>query len=393
MRLTLALLSLTALLCACAPDDDLHSTGTNLLLGDSAYAAWTGHDLPHDLTEQERVRTHLAFVEQHLQMLPTDHLTQAQRAARARHLARLREYWVAGRFPRNDGHPDARRPTFIDDTGAICAVGYLIEQELGRAVLADIAAHEKYDFIAQIDDPALHAWQPTSGLTMTELAMIQPSYHWEEPIEPPRRPYPPPHVDLEALAQRARDAAQPGVERCFDRFDRAQRHAHWDFTATVTWDVSGEVSAVGFEIPSSSPLLNECVSDEIQRHRLPINYPGASPFFTTRLRFTGPRLPIVPQGRPADLSAGLERIDRRARACYAPPNPSQGTALVPLTIAIRTDGRVAWARIAPQHRLLGPLKDPQIHQCVLDAAQSEIFAPFQGPLFEARLHLSLPSPA
>jgi hypothetical protein len=98
--------------------------------------------------------------------------------ARANNLARLEAYIAARHFPRNDDHPEARRPTFVDRRGAICAVGALFAADRGRGAAERIAAGHKYDFIVDIDDAELAAWQRDSGLSMAELAIIQPAYHW-----------------------------------------------------------------------------------------------------------------------------------------------------------------------------------------------------------------------
>jgi hypothetical protein len=71
---------------------------------------------------------------------------------------------------------DDRKPCFIDDGGNICAVGYLVEQTAGRAAAEAINARHQYDELLAMDDPTLLAWATKSGFTLTELAMIQPTY-------------------------------------------------------------------------------------------------------------------------------------------------------------------------------------------------------------------------
>lgn len=148
----------------------------NAVIGDVSYWVRFGRWPGPDADETTRIRTHLAFVEHLLRTRPTNHLSPAQRAARARHLDRLRAYWTRGVFPRNDGFPSPRRPTFIDDAGRLCAVGYLIAQSAGRAVAERINARYKYAYLQTIDAPVLDRWIARSGFTERELAMIQPAY-------------------------------------------------------------------------------------------------------------------------------------------------------------------------------------------------------------------------
>ena len=151
----------------------LHTTGINVQVGD--LSAQLGYvDGP---TEDDRIRGHLLFAHDVLAVADTSGLSPALRVARAKNLERLALYARIGQFPRNDDHPDALRPTFVDDGGAICAVGALFASDAGYPAAKRIAdAGYKYAFIAELDDPALLAWQTTSGLSRDELALIQPSY-------------------------------------------------------------------------------------------------------------------------------------------------------------------------------------------------------------------------
>src|SRR6266508_2888718 len=78
--------------------------------------------------ETARIRTHLATVEAELRSKDVSALTATQRAARARNLAVLHEYWVRGVFPVNTDFPGRRIPYFVDRYGTPCAMAYLIEQ-------------------------------------------------------------------------------------------------------------------------------------------------------------------------------------------------------------------------------------------------------------------------
>lgn len=364
----------------------LRSEGTNLILGDSSYEGWTGEALPEELPEQERVRTHLAYVEQRLRLAPTGHLDEASRQARQKNLDRLRDYWVAGDFPHNDGHPDARRPVFVDDQGAVCAVGHLIAQDLGREAIEPIAQQEKYDFIAEIEHPALSQWQQTSGLSMRELAMIQPSYHWQQP-----RPEPPSiRRDLQRLQRRA----QARINQCVkDRHpDQAPAGVN-QFQATLTWDKEGRVVAVGTDLRGLAPELESCLRQSLESMALQrlSHYGQHTENMTQSFRFTLPRpQPPAPTPGPSDLDQGLHAIQVRAASCFAHSEGPGGSWLVPMTVAINNGGKVAWARIAPQHLLRAPLNQGQVHGCLIQAAQSQSFASYQGPLLEAHLHIQVP---
>lgn len=148
----------------------------NTLLGDKSYLHTFGEYLTEKVPEQVRIKTHLQYVESILRSRSVDHLTKEQQRNRFTHLKHLREYYQAGNFPHNDGHPDARRPTFISRDGNICAVGYLIEQSLGRDIVERMNQDYKYHFIKDIDAPVFKEWVRSSGFTIRELTMIQPMY-------------------------------------------------------------------------------------------------------------------------------------------------------------------------------------------------------------------------
>jgi len=161
------------------PAPDLHTTGINLYLGDlGAVAGYVParSGLTAAQAERERVRGHLRFAHDLLATADTSAWPTARRAARARNLERLQRYADAGAFPHNDDHPDRLRPTFVDRAGTLCAVGALYAADRGRGAAERIASTYNYAFVPQIDDPDLRAWQQTSGLSLVELAIIQPAY-------------------------------------------------------------------------------------------------------------------------------------------------------------------------------------------------------------------------
>lgn len=150
----------------------------NPLLRDESFIARYG--VSPDVTngETQRIQTHLSYVEQMLRT-PSRELTTAQQHNRTKVLDLLRDYWQAAKFPINAEYPGERRPCFIDDAGTICAVGYLVEQTLGREVAEQINADHQYDFLLDMNEPLIAAWAEENGLTLEECAMIQPAYGWQ----------------------------------------------------------------------------------------------------------------------------------------------------------------------------------------------------------------------
>lgn len=147
----------------------------NSVIGEEAFkAAFDRPPSSHD-SEYTRIHTHLAYVEQLLRERGEDD------AQRRRSLDLLREYRLLGQFPRNHGYPDQRRPCFIDREGRICAVGYLVEKTAGLELAQHINDRHQYDYLSDMDDSQLLAWAETTGLTLEELAMIQPTYGWWPP--------------------------------------------------------------------------------------------------------------------------------------------------------------------------------------------------------------------
>ncbi len=129
--------------------------------------------------ETARIRTHLATVERELRANDASSLTLAQRAARARNLDVLHEYWVRGIFPRNTDFPGERVPYFIDRYGTRCAMAYLIEQSGhgGGDFVARVAATHNNARIWELqNDQALVTWLDQNGMTLAEAARVQPQY-------------------------------------------------------------------------------------------------------------------------------------------------------------------------------------------------------------------------
>ncbi len=154
----------------------VNRTPVNVILGDASFLLAHGR-FPDELTnEEERVKSHLMFVEEQLRRSSPSDLSARQRTNRSKMLDLLHSYWNKGEFPKNDGHPDPRRPCFIDKEGNICAVGFLIQETMGRELAEEINRDYKYSYISEIDEPILAEWAKENGLSLMECAMIQPAY-------------------------------------------------------------------------------------------------------------------------------------------------------------------------------------------------------------------------
>jgi hypothetical protein len=148
--------------------------GANHHAGDDGFVAKLGRR-PSAGEEQLRMREHLLAIRA---KLGASKATKPElEPVRARLLAHLDDYIAKGTTPKNE-HLRWRTPVFIDDHGTICAVGYLIEKSVGRAVAESIASTHRYRYLEEIaaDLPAVRAWIEQSGFTLDELASIQPGY-------------------------------------------------------------------------------------------------------------------------------------------------------------------------------------------------------------------------
>jgi hypothetical protein len=225
----------------------------NAVIGDESYVARFGTAPDASVDEDVRIRVHLEHVEALLRAADTGHLTGAQRAERARHLDRLHAYHRAGVFPRNHSVP-GRRPHFIDEDGRPCAVGYLIEQSAGRAAAEAINARHEWSYLPDID--GIDAWVAASGLSVRELAMIQPGYDWRPP------PPPPPPDDREVLRQAIVDGlddASEAIQACADRFDR------WSTRETVRVAITVRFRAVRIGTRGIGGSMRRCVRRAVEQ--------------------------------------------------------------------------------------------------------------------------------
>ncbi|MBL8019646.1 MAG: hypothetical protein JNM27_08290 [Leptospirales bacterium] len=130
---------------------------------------------PIELGETELLKTHLRLVEESLRSVDVSRLSPELRGARSKNLDALHDYWSRQSSPGNRMLP-YRNPVFIDEQNRICAVGYLMQSD-GKGKLASLlAATNDTVFIRDIENPAFKEWAAGSGLTLDELAWIQPMY-------------------------------------------------------------------------------------------------------------------------------------------------------------------------------------------------------------------------
>jgi len=148
----------------------------NSIIGNISYQHKFGEEPSFVTDEVLRIQTHLEYVENILRSKSTSELNAKERSQRLHMLDLLHAYWTAGIFPRNYDYPEETKPCFIDRDGTICAVGYLVTQTEGSDLAQEINDNHQYSEILDIDSPDLLAWINQSGLSIKEMAMIQPRY-------------------------------------------------------------------------------------------------------------------------------------------------------------------------------------------------------------------------
>ncbi|HTF05602.1 MAG TPA: hypothetical protein VK826_16360 [Bacteroidia bacterium] len=126
-------------------------------------------------SDREYIQAHLTGVETILNAASTDHLTPEQVASRRHMITLLHGYRMAGNFPLNYYRAE-RIPVFIDEHGTHCAVGYLMMMTGQEEMAQRISRTDNYVWVKDIRDPALTAWQQSSGLSVEELKLIQGAY-------------------------------------------------------------------------------------------------------------------------------------------------------------------------------------------------------------------------
>lgn len=148
----------------------------NPVVGDASYVARFGRGPTARTPDALRIQTHLVYAELLLRQRTPAGLPAALRQRRAHLLDLLHTYWQAGVFPRNEASDGQRHPCFIDRAGRLCAVGYLVAQTAGRPAAERINQRFQYSNLLDVHDAALSRWVASSGLSLTDCALIQPTY-------------------------------------------------------------------------------------------------------------------------------------------------------------------------------------------------------------------------
>lgn len=151
------------------------SNSINAVIGDKSWVEKFGETPTKGSQELERIKTHLSFVLATLQKseAPSSELN----SNREYYLELLEQYIKLKRFPSSlDPLKEERRPCFIDNEGRTCAVAFLVENTAGREEAERLNTLFKYEYLLDMKDANLLKWQKQSGLSLKELAMIQPTY-------------------------------------------------------------------------------------------------------------------------------------------------------------------------------------------------------------------------
>jgi hypothetical protein len=126
-------------------------------------------------SDKDFITAHFMEVEKILASKNISHLPPARQQARKKHLENLHRYYQRAQYPMNKKY-QGRRPCFIDEEGTTCAVAQLLIDDGKEELARKIAAGSNYAFIREMDYEELKQWQESSGLTIEELGLIQPSY-------------------------------------------------------------------------------------------------------------------------------------------------------------------------------------------------------------------------
>ncbi|MCI5056185.1 MAG: hypothetical protein MRY83_08755 [Flavobacteriales bacterium] len=158
----------------------------NPIVGDTSWIEQEGKLPTGKEPPDERIKAHLQYALEKVEANPISDSSLIEN--RRKNLAHLQDYINLGKFPENTKYKYERRPCFIDDAGTICAVGYLVQETAGRSLAEEINTKFQYAFLEDMNDPDLMEWQKSSGLSVKELATIQPTYGYSRgrtPIPPP----------------------------------------------------------------------------------------------------------------------------------------------------------------------------------------------------------------
>ena len=126
-------------------------------------------------SEKELVKLHLLNVIGYIENKISKKLSKSQKINRKKNILILKKYVKNGVFPINN-LTDYRTPIFIDSKGTHCAVGFLMKEAGFSEISIDIAKNQLLAYVRDIRHNKLNQWQKSSGLSLFELSLIQPTY-------------------------------------------------------------------------------------------------------------------------------------------------------------------------------------------------------------------------
>jgi hypothetical protein len=137
----------------------------NAEIGDESYVQIYGSLPGEDVPFTVRMRTHLEYAESVLRNRPVDHLTEEQKKNRQLILTHLENFLMSEKFSQ------------IDETNdKICVICYLVEKT-SDSTLTEIDPNQiNNSTFSELNHPGLSDWAEESGITIDELALIQPVF-------------------------------------------------------------------------------------------------------------------------------------------------------------------------------------------------------------------------
>ncbi|OJJ22836.1 hypothetical protein BKI52_00360 [marine bacterium AO1-C] len=125
--------------------------------------------------EQDLLAFHIQTLHKIFSKRTVNDLSATQQRNREKHLAVLNQYWQLRDCPRNY-YLSYHNPVFIDHEGRYCAVGYLMLKSGKQEFCKAVQKNSNFIKIREIQSTEFTQWQTNSGLSLNELAWIQPYY-------------------------------------------------------------------------------------------------------------------------------------------------------------------------------------------------------------------------
>lgn len=131
--------------------------------------------MPKIENEQDLLVFHIQSLEKIFTEKNTNYLSTSQLIQRKKNIEVLNEYWKRRDCPKNYYLP-YRNPVFIDHEGRYCAVAYLMLKSGKEKFCKAVQKNNNFVYIKAIQNDEFANWQKESGLSIDELAWIQPGY-------------------------------------------------------------------------------------------------------------------------------------------------------------------------------------------------------------------------